>query len=122
MLQPTIQSKEKNNNIASITCDVVSFNDRSRTTLSANLYRVKRSFKPYQNEQDLVKMARGKGKKPCKVDPKIHENLETRTTKLFITRQRPQKPLDQLQNMFFGKITEGEWVNDLSEINPVKEL
>ena len=67
-------------------------------------------------------MARGKGKKPCKVDPKIHENLETRTTKLFITRQKPQKPLDQLQNMFFGKITEGEWVNDLSEINPVKEL
>ena len=67
-------------------------------------------------------MARGKGKKPCKVDPKIHENLEPRITKLFITRQRPQKPLDQLQNMFFGKITEGEWVNDLSEINPVKEL
>ena len=60
-------------------------------------------------------MAREKGKKTCKVDPKIQENLEPRTTKLFITRQRPQKPLDQLQNMFFGKLPEGEWVNDLSE-------
>ena len=94
MLKHTVQSKEKNNNISSTTCDAVSFNDRSRTTLSANLYRVKRSFKPYQNEQDLVKMAREKGKKLHKVDPKIHENLEPPTTKLFITRQRPQKPLD----------------------------
>ena len=94
MLYHTIQSKEKKNNITSTTCDVVSFNDRSRTTLSANLYRVKRSFKPYQNEQDLGRLAREKGKKPRKVDPKIHENLEPRTTKLFLTRQRPQKPLD----------------------------
>ena len=68
--------RKKNNNITSTTCDVVSFNDWSRTTLSANLYKVKRSFKPCQNEQDLVKKAREKGKKPCKVDPKIHENLE----------------------------------------------
>ena len=60
-------------------------------------------------------MAREKGKKPHKVDPKIHENLEPPTTKLFITRQRPQKPLDQLQNMFFSKIPEGECVNDFSE-------
>ena len=90
----TIQRKEKNKNITSTTCDVVYFNDRSRTTLSANLYRVKRSFKLYQKDQDLVKLAREKGKKPRKVDPKIHENLEPRTTKLFITRQRPQKPLE----------------------------
>ena len=36
---------------------------QSRTTLSANLCKVKRSFKQYQNEHGSVKVAREKGKK-----------------------------------------------------------
>ena len=39
----------------------------SRTTLSANLWREKRSFKPYQNEHNSVKDSGEKGKKPCNV-------------------------------------------------------
>ena len=43
----------------------------SRITLSADLCRVKRSFKPYQNEHNSVKDTGEKGKKPCNIDLKI---------------------------------------------------
>ena len=41
--------------------------------MSANLCRVKRSFKPYQNEHNSVKDTREKGKKKktCNIDLKI---------------------------------------------------
>ena len=39
--------------------------------MSHNLCRVKRSFKPYQNEHNSVKDTREKGKNPCKIDLKI---------------------------------------------------
>ena len=35
--------------------------------MSTYLYRVKRSFKPYQNEQNSVKDMGEKGKKPCNI-------------------------------------------------------
>ena len=44
---------------------------QSRTTLSANLCRVKGSFKPYHNENNSVKEDGEKGKKPYNIDPKI---------------------------------------------------
>ena len=43
----------------------------SRTTLSATLCRVKRSFKSYQNEHNSVKDTGEKGEKPCNIDQKI---------------------------------------------------
>ena len=43
----------------------------SRITLSADLCRVKRSFKPYQSEHNSVKDTRERGKKPCNIDLKI---------------------------------------------------
>ena len=39
--------------------------------MSANLCRVKRSFKPYQNEHNSVKDTRERSKKPRDIDPKI---------------------------------------------------
>ena len=59
--------------VPSTPCDVMSFNSHARTTLLANLCRVKRSFKPYQNEHDLVQDSGEKGKKPCtcNIDLKI---------------------------------------------------
>ena len=39
--------------------------------MSANLCRVKRSFKPYQNEHNSVKDTGEKGKKPCNIGLKI---------------------------------------------------
>ena len=39
--------------------------------MSANLCRVKRCFKPYQNQYNSVKDTGEKGKKPCNIDPKI---------------------------------------------------
>ena len=42
----------------------------SRTTLSATLCRVKRSFKSYQNEHNLVKDTEENGKKACNIDQK----------------------------------------------------
>ena len=39
--------------------------------MSANLCRVERSFKPYQNEHNSVKDTREKGKKSRNIDPKI---------------------------------------------------
>ena len=39
--------------------------------MSANACRVKRSFKPYQNQLNSVKVTGEKGKKPCNIDPKI---------------------------------------------------
>ena len=43
----------------------------SKTTLSANLCRLKRSLKPYQNELNLVKDTRENwGKKSCNIDLK----------------------------------------------------
>ena len=39
--------------------------------MSANLHRVKRSYKPYQNEHNSVKDTGAKGKKPCNMDLKI---------------------------------------------------
>ena len=36
-----------------------------KSSFSAILCRVKRSFKPYQNEHDSVKKAGGKGKNKC---------------------------------------------------------
>ena len=41
----------------------------SRIILSANSWRVKRSFKPCQNEHHSVKDTGEKGKKPCNIDP-----------------------------------------------------
>ena len=43
----------------------------SGTTLSTYLCRVKRCFKPYQNEHNSVKDTRDRGKKPCNIDLKI---------------------------------------------------
>ena len=43
----------------------------SGATLSANFCRVKRCFKPYQNEHNSVKDTGGKGQKPCNIDLKI---------------------------------------------------
>ena len=43
----------------------------SRTTLPVNLCRVKRSFKPYQNELNSAKDTGEKGKKLCNIDLKI---------------------------------------------------
>ena len=43
----------------------------SSETLSANLCRVKRSFKPYQNKRDSVKDTGENGEKPCNIDRKI---------------------------------------------------
>ena len=39
--------------------------------MSANFCRVKRSFKPYQNEHNLVKDTGERGKKPRNIDLKI---------------------------------------------------
>ena len=39
--------------------------------MSANVCRVKRSFKQYQNEHNSLKDTGEKGKKPCNIDPKI---------------------------------------------------
>ena len=57
--------------VPSTPCDVTSFKSHARTTLFANLCRVKRSFKPYQNEHDSVQESGEKGKKPCNIDLKI---------------------------------------------------
>ena len=39
--------------------------------MSANVCRVKRSSKQYQNEHNSLKDTGEKGKKPCNIDPKI---------------------------------------------------
>ena len=57
--------------VPSTPCDILIFNSHARTTLSANLCRVKRSFKPYQNEHDSVQESGEKDKKPCNIDLKI---------------------------------------------------
>ena len=43
----------------------------SRTTLSGNVCRVKRSFKPYQNEHNSVEDTGEKGNTPCNIESKI---------------------------------------------------
>ena len=45
--------------------------EQSRIALSAYMCRVKRSFKPYQNEHDSDKDTGKKGKKPRNIDLKI---------------------------------------------------
>ena len=55
---------------ASTSCDIISFNDHGQL-VTANLCKVKRSFKPYQNEHNSVKDTGEKGKKPCNIDLKI---------------------------------------------------
>ena len=55
---------------ASNACDIISFTGHGQL-VTANLCRVKRSFKPYQNEHNLVKDTGEKGKKPCNIDLKI---------------------------------------------------
>ena len=37
--------------------------------------RVKRSFKPYQNEHNSLEDTGEKGKKPCNIDPKIAKKI-----------------------------------------------
>ena len=49
---------------ASTAGDIISFNGHEQL-VTANLCRVKRSFKPYQNEHNSVKDTAEKGKKPC---------------------------------------------------------
>ena len=51
--------------VPSTPCDILTFNSHARTTLSANLCRVKRSFKPYQNVHDSVQESGEKGKNPA---------------------------------------------------------
>ena len=55
--------------IPSTACDTICVNGQGPNL--ANLFRVKRSFKPYQNEHDSVKEAGEMGKKACNIDPKI---------------------------------------------------
>ena len=57
--------------VPSTPCDILIFNSHARTTLSANLCRVKRSFKPYQNEHNSVKDTGERSKKPRDKDLKI---------------------------------------------------
>ena len=51
--------------VPSTACDVISFNGQS------SLCKVKRSFKPYQNELNSVKDTGEKEKKKCNIDQKI---------------------------------------------------
>ena len=55
---------------ASTAYDILSFNGHEQL-VTANLCRVKRSFKPYQNDHNSVKDTGEKGKKPCNIDLKI---------------------------------------------------
>ena len=48
-------------------CDIISFNGHGQL-VAANLCKVKRSFKPYQNEHNSVKDTGEKGIKPCNID------------------------------------------------------
>ena len=58
------------NPCASTACDIISFNGHGQL-VAANLCKVKRSFKSYQNEHNSVKDTGEKGKKPCNIDLKI---------------------------------------------------
>ena len=58
------------NPCASTACDIISLNGHGQL-VAANLCKVKRSFKPYQNEHNSVKDTGEKGKKPCNIDLKI---------------------------------------------------
>ena len=77
--------------VLSIACDVISFNGQGQ--LCQPTCRVKRSFKPYQNDHNSVKDTQEKGKKPCHID---HENLVPLPTylsflKTFPTKMKPSK-------------------------------
>ena len=58
------------NPCASTACDIISFNGHGQL-VAANLCKVKRSFKPYQNEHNSVKDTGEKGKTPRNIDLKI---------------------------------------------------
>ena len=81
--------------VLSTACDVISFNGQGQ--LCQPTCRVKRSFKPYQNDHNSVKDTQEKGKKPCHIDPNIfHENLVPLPTylsflKTFPTKMKPSK-------------------------------
>ena len=56
----------------------------------ANLCRLKRSFKPYQNEHDLVKENREKGNKPFNIDLKISTKILFQSTGLPFLSSEPK--------------------------------
>ena len=58
------------NPCASTACDIISFNGPGQL-VAANLCKVKRSFKPYQNEHNSVKDTGERSKKPHDKDLKI---------------------------------------------------
>ena len=70
--------------VPSTSYDVISLNGQGQfCPLTCALCRLKRSFKPYQNEHDSVIDTGEKGKKPCNIDPNnFHKNLVSLTTYL----------------------------------------
>ena len=72
----------------STACDVISFNGQS------SLCRMKRSFKPYQNELNSVKDTREKGQKISNVDQNFHPSnskILKAFLKTFPTKMKPTK-------------------------------
>ena len=68
--------------------------------MSANLCRVKRSFKPYQNEHNSVKDTGEKGKKPCNIDLKIssYPKIPIAFLKSFPTKMKPTNAQQEKKN------------------------
>ena len=81
---------------------------KDNINLSANLWRVKRSFKPYQNEHNSVKNTGEKGKKSCNIDLKISSDpkIPIAFLKTFPTKMKPTNA--QQEQKGWGKKSEKE--------------
>ena len=79
------------NPCASTACDIISLNGNGQL-VAANLCKVKRSFKPYQNEHNSVKDTGEKGKKPCNTHLPFlsaNSNILKAFLKTFPTKIKP---------------------------------